>query len=212
MRLAFLLLLLAAMVVRLVAEDAPPAPRLVLVTGFGPFDGRGVNGSATVARALADQRIGDATVRVLILPVRWGEPEAKLPALVAELHPALVIGLGEGYPGKVAVERVAHNRAEGPDVAGKPPASSRLDASPAATRAATLAFDAAWFSDAGLPVVASDDAGAYLCNDLMWTALGTAAPRAGFVHLPPQGDEADDAYRARLLPIVQRLIERNLAR
>jgi pyroglutamyl-peptidase len=210
MRLSLLLLLIA---IRLAfADEAAPAPRLVLVTGFGPFDGRGINGSATVARALADQRIGDATVRVLVLPVRWGEPEAKLPAAVAELHPALVIGLGEGYPGKVAVERVAHNRAEGADVAGRAPASPRLDASPVATRASTIAFDAAWFADAGIPVVASDDAGSYLCNDLLWTALGTAAPRAGFVHLPPQGDEADDAYRARLLPIVVRLIERNLAR
>jgi pyroglutamyl-peptidase len=43
----------------------------------------------------------------------------------------------------------------------------------------------------GIPVAVSDDAGAYLCNALLYRSLQLAADntpptRAGFIHMPPQ--------------------------
>ncbi len=204
MRRPLALLLLATMASAL--ESQP----VVLITAYGPFEGRGVNGSETVARGLDGLEIAGAVVRVRVLPVRWGEPEARVPAAIDELKPALVIGLGEGHPDRVAVERIARNHAQNPDEAGHAPPATLQILGPA-QRAATLVFDPAWCAGAAIPVVASDDAGAYLCNNLLYVALASAVPRVGFIHLPPQGETPAEDYRAALAPIVRTIIEHNLA-
>ncbi|HYE06400.1 MAG TPA: hypothetical protein VEL07_12875 [Planctomycetota bacterium] len=204
MRIALALLALCTM------ATAVESQRVVLITAYGPFQGRGVNGSETVARGLDGVEIAGAVIRVRVLPVRWGEPEARVPAAIDELAPVLVVGLGEGHPDRVAVERTARNQAQHPDEAGTAPPATLQVLGPA-ERAATLLFDPAWCADATVPVVASDDAGAYLCNNLLYVALASAVPRVGFIHLPPQGGTTDDAYRAALTPIVRAIIERNLA-
>jgi pyrrolidone-carboxylate peptidase len=180
----------------------------IVVTGFAPFAGRGVNGSETIARRLDGAVIAGATVSVRILPVRWGEPERILPALAAG-RPRLLVGLGEGFPGRIAVEMVGRNRAGHPDEAGAPP-PVRLGDGPA-TRPARFAFDHGWCAGSPLPVVASDDAGAYLCNAWLWHACALDLPAVGFVHLPPQGDTPVDAYAAMVEPIIRALIARQLA-
>ena len=190
------------------ADDADAA--VVLVTAFQPFAGRGVNGSETVARSLVEAEIVGAKVRILVLPVRWGEPERALSIAVTTHRPRLILGLGEGYPGRISVERRARNVAEIADEADvEPPETLRPDGP--AERMAPLRFDPHWFKGASLPVVASDDAGAYLCNALFYTALEQAVPNVGFVHLPPQGHASADAYTKRCLPVIRVLIERNLA-
>lgn len=193
--------LLAALAAIAVAGE--PA---ILLTGFGPFAGRGVNGSETAARRLDGALIAGHRIHVRILPVRWGEPERILPAAVAELAPALVLGLGEGHPGRIAVELVGRNRAAHPDEAGAPPPASLGDGPP--ERQARLAFDPAWFPGAVPPVVASADAGDYLCNAWLWHAISLPSARVGFVHLPPQGETPADGYAATVLPAVRQLIER----
>jgi pyrrolidone-carboxylate peptidase len=193
------------------AAQAADQPRpIVLVTAFGPFDGRGVNGSATLARRLEGVEVGGAVVRTAILPVRWGEPQSRVPALVDQLKPTLLIGLGEGYPNRIAVETTARNRAEGPDVDGHAPTAVSLEPTGPAERKFRLKFDAAWFTASAVPVGTSDDAGTYLCNDLLYTALGQQLERVGFVHVPPQGAMADDAYAAVCLPAIKTMIARNL--
>jgi pyroglutamyl-peptidase len=200
MRPAFALLCLAAM-----ASAAEP---VVLLTAYGPFAGRGVNGSETVARGLDGAELAGARIRILVLPVRWGEPERVLPAAVADAHPVLLLGLGEGWPDAATVERQAVNRAEHADEAGHPPPAA-LDSAGPAVRHATLRFDRTWFpADASLRP--SDDAGTYLCNSLLYVATAQPVPRAGFMHLPPQGETPVAEYRARWMPLVRTLIERNL--
>jgi pyrrolidone-carboxylate peptidase len=123
----------------------------------------------------------------------------------------LLLGLGEGYPGQVALERTARNHAAHPDEAGAPPPAA-LDPAGPATRAWRLAGDPAWFPGSAVPVRLSDDAGDYLCNSMLYAALAQPVAKAGFVHLPPQERSADADYVAALLPVVVTVIERNLAR
>jgi pyrrolidone-carboxylate peptidase len=203
----FIALMLAAAGVAWSADTTAP---IVLVTAYGPFDGRGINGSATLAKRLEGLSLAGAMVRTAVLPVVWGEPQARLPRLVAELKPVLLLGLGEGYPGRVVVERVGRNRAAGPDVAGHAPPAAAIEADGPAERRATLAFDAAWFTASPLPVSSSEDAGTYLCNALLYSALAQPVAKIGFAHLPPQGTTPDDEYCAASLPAVRALIERNL--
>ncbi|MFM2092463.1 MAG: pyroglutamyl-peptidase [Planctomycetota bacterium] len=180
----------------------------IVVTGFAPFAGRGVNGSETIARRLDGAVIAGATVAVRILPVRWGVPEQTLPGLAAN-RPRLLLGLGEGHPGRIAVELVGRNRAGHPDEAGVPP-PARLGDGPA-ERDARFAFEPAAFATSPVPVVASRDAGAYLCNAWLWHAAALPVPAVGFVHLPPQGETPDAAYAAPIEPVIRALIARQLA-
>ena len=184
-------------------------PATVLVTAFEPFAGRTRNGSATVAAALPAAGSAEARIVVVRLPVTWDAP-ARLATLVAEHRPRLILGLGEGHPGRIAWERIARNRADGADERGAPPPAATLSADGPTERRGTLQCDPAWFPDATVPIVASDDAGAYLCNALYWHATALDAPRVGFLHLPPQGATADDAYRAAIVPVVAEIIRRNL--
>lgn len=203
MRLAAALLLGLALTV----DAAEP----ILITAFEPFAGRGANGSATVARHLDGGEIAGHPVRIAVLPVRWGEPGARIPALIAEVKPILVIGLGEGHPGRIACETVAANEAKPfPDEAGALPAQGTLAADGPASRAATLRCDPAWFADPPVPVVLSQDAGGYLCNEALWVICGSEVPLRGFVHLPPQGEISDADYAGMIGPVVRMIVGRNL--
>ncbi len=90
-----------------VAQPSGEAP-VVLITAFKPFNNRGVNGSETVAEVLR-AGVPGVQLKVVVLDVVWGEPTAKLPPLIKEHRPRVLIGLGEGFPGAVRVERVARN-------------------------------------------------------------------------------------------------------
>lgn len=182
---------------------------VVLITAFKPFANRKVNGSETVAEALRNDVPG-VQVKVLILDVGWKEPPAKLPIMVQKLRPRVLIGLGEGRAGSVMVENVAHNHRIGPDVFGQPPPDRLVEKGGPLERRSTLVFNTAWQLSREIAVASSDDAGDYLCNALFYTALGLEAPRIGFVHLPPQGNEDDKAYSDRFVPILRELIKRNL--
>ena len=194
------------------SPDAASREPVVLVTAFGPFDGRGVNGSESIARDLDHRLIDGYRVYTLVMPVAWGQPAQDLPIALARLHPHLLLGLGEGYPGKVTVECVGRNRAGAhTDALNRLAATSVLDAAGPAERNATLLFDASWFPRSLVPVERSTDAGDYLCNACLYTALGSTTVRCGFVHVPPQGQVPDAQYAPGLVAIISTLISRNLA-
>jgi pyrrolidone-carboxylate peptidase len=183
----------------------------VLLTAFGPFAGRGVHGSATVAHRLDGTLVAGALIHILVVPVRWGEPERLVPAEVDRLKPVALLGLGEGLPGHaVYVECVGHNAARAlPDADGALPAQAILDATAPSSRPARFHVDPAWFTDAAFQVTESHDAGGYRCHEMFFTALGQAVRTCGFVHLPPQGEVPDDAYCEHLVPIVRALLAHN---
>lgn len=182
----------------------------VLITAFKPFAQRQVNGSETIAEALRRDHGDGQQIKVVVLDVQWGEPAAKLPALVKQLRPRLLIGLGEGSPGAVMVERVARNHRVGRDERGAMPPERWVEAGGPRQRLATLEFDQAWQLSREIAVASSDDAGSYLCNALLYTALGLEVERVGFIHLPPQDTTEDAEYAKRFAPIVRELIKRNL--
>jgi pyroglutamyl-peptidase len=183
-------------------------PVTILLTAYGPFAGRGLNGSETVARSLDGTDIGGARIHIVVLPVRWGEPEKIVPTAVNSLHPRLILGLGEGHPEQAAVEQLAVNRAEHADEAGiAPPALLATDGP--AQRRSTMRFERSWFAtDAAIRL--SNDAGTYLCNNMLYVAAGQSVPAAGFMHLPPQGNTPSAEYIARWAPLVRTFISHNL--
>jgi pyrrolidone-carboxylate peptidase len=176
-----------------------------LLTCFGPFLGRTRNGSTTVAHAVAALP-WDAAWRITVidLPVRWGEPQRILPDMLQRHQPDIALGLGEGHPGRIAVELTARNAtAKLTDIDGAYPGSDRVLADGPDELPARLDMPEHGMS---AQVEISRDAGRYLCNALLMTLLASAVPRAGFIHLPPQGSTADDAYAASMVPVITQVL------
>ena len=171
-----------------------------LITGFEPYGGRGRNPAGEIAARLDGSEIAGMRVVGRSLPVAVAALDEVIPAMLAEVDPAVVISLGLCPDAPVIrLERVAINLADFaiPDNAGIVLVDQPIDAGDAAARFATLPLrrilDA--LLAAGIPARLSDSAGTYLCNKALYRFLaaieqrGTAIP-CGFLHLPYVPEQA----------------------
>lgn len=162
----------------------------ILLTGFEPFAGRGINPSWDAAKRLAGTTVGPARIDVLRLPVVW---RASVVAIVRELErePAaglIIGGLSFGRPA-VSVEAIAHAIADVPwqaDNLDRALSAERSDGDPdgpdALLATAPVRSIAAAINAAGIPAHVSWDGGAYVSNATLYGALRYA--RATGLRLP----------------------------
>lgn len=166
----------------------------MLLTGFEPFGGLGVNASWEVAQALPAIIDGAEVARVR-LPVSFSEAGETAVAAVRRLEPDLVVALGEHQGGGLLeVERVALNLASAPgrpDNSGDAPVDEPLVPGAPYALPATLPVEACCSAAiaAGVPCRLSCSAGLYVCNAVMyallWEQERAGGPDAvGFVHVP----------------------------
>ncbi|MDT0156891.1 pyroglutamyl-peptidase I [Microbacterium sp. ARD32] len=163
----------------------------ILLTGFAPFDGADRNPSADAVDAVAAGYDGLHRLISAVLPVSFAGAAARLRALIAEHDPDAVIATGlAGGSDRVAVERVGVNLMDAciPDDDGEQPVDVPSEPDGPAARFATLPVKriVGVLEEAGIPVRASLSAGSYVCNHVLYTALGASHPDVptGFVHLP----------------------------
>ncbi|MBV5263227.1 hypothetical protein [Pinisolibacter aquiterrae] len=170
-------------------------PRLLL-TGFGPFPGAPRNPTEVVVARLAARADLAARIEIVgrVLPVTW-DAIAGFETILVETDPDAVLLLGLARRASVVrVEARARNRilTAVVDAAGRHP-HARLDGEDMPFRPARAPIRAmtAAIAALGLPAAVSGDAGAYLCNALLWRALGARPARpTAFVHLPPTREVA----------------------
>lgn len=159
------------------------------MTGFEPFGGQRVNPSSLAVLQLDGEVIADHAVVARVLPVTFaGAPDAVMRA-VHELRPAVVICVGEaGGRAEINVERVAINLADAriPDNAGAQPRGVPLETAGPVGYWATLPVEAIVHAvgAAGIPAVASNHAGAFVCNATFYRLMRLPVDRAGFIHVP----------------------------
>ena len=161
----------------------------ILVTGFEPFGGETENASGVAVEKLAGLTPPDgAHIVTATLPVTWSAAGSALLAAVEEHHPDAIVAVGEaGGRQAVTPERWARNLGHGripdndgvvreatPLVEGPERLESRIEPEGLVTAIRT----------AGLPAEVSDDAGAFLCNAVFWTALHRTDLPATFIHVP----------------------------
>ena len=169
--------------------------KTLLITGFMPFGGEVRNPSWEAVNALPD-RIGEWNLCKLLLPVEFGTA-ARLTIEAAEACRAdavLSVGLAAGRtvvtPEFVGVNvrdaSIADNAGQKFNGEAIRPDGPAAYFSTLPVRAMTEAIAAA-----GIPAKLSYSAGAYVCNDLLYTLLdrfsGTET-RAAFVHIPLEKD------------------------
>ncbi len=175
-----------------------------LLTAFGPFQSRPRNGSATLLAALRVSPGWGDRADYLFLPVAWNSLEFLVAPAVAKPRP-WALGLGEGKTGRPALELRARNLRTGQDesgaIANRPWESGGPEARPSRVPKELG-------ETSSLPeLIRSQDAGAFLCNGLLWTLLVSPVRQAAFLHLPPQGETSDETYAAQHLPTLHAVLE-----
>jgi pyroglutamyl-peptidase len=168
----------------------------ILLTGFGPFPGVPENASSRLATRLAEAAapaFPGFEVAASALPTEWHAAPACLAELMAELDPVLAIhfGVSRRATGFAVEARGRNVAAMLPDAVGQTPPTSCIAADGPDELATNLPAHliVARLRRAGLPAYVSRDAGTYLCNTLLYTALDSVrrsgTPRRnGFVHIP----------------------------
>ena len=163
----------------------------LLITGFEPFGGEKINPSWEAVKALPE-KINDYELIKLCLPVVFGEA-AEIAVREAEKHnPDVIISIGQaGGRAAITPELVAINlrHAKIPDNKGNQPKDEPIIEGGATAYFSTLPVRkmADAISSLGIASDLSYSAGAYVCNDLLYTILshfdGTKT-RAAFIHIP----------------------------
>ena len=166
----------------------------ILLTGFEAFGGSDRNPSEVIAAHLDAETIAGLEIHFRVLPVdRINAPQVLLNSL-EKIHPDAVLCLGEAPRRPViSVERVAINLLDYPikDNLGEQVNDLPIRVDGPSAYFVTLPARAIQerLTSAGIPAELSLSAGAFLCNQVLYTLLdhlaitGSNIP-AGFIHLP----------------------------
>lgn len=165
--------------------------KTLLITGFDPFGGESINPSWEAVQRLPEE-IGAYRLYKMQIPTRFGEAAEKVLETAREILPDAIISVGQAGGRKgITPEVVAINLREASiaDNAGHQPTDAPVVAGGPAAYFATLPVRKMVDSmkAAGLPASLSFSAGAFVCNDVMYTLLhhfqGTNV-QCGFIHVP----------------------------
>ena len=182
----------------MVAASRPAVGRFptVLVTGFEPFGGEGVNPSWMAAQALHGRTVAGHRLIGAQLPTAFGRSLEVLRDLLHRHHPALVVCTGQaGGRTALSLERIAINvnDARIPDNDGAKPVDTPVVAGgPAAyfTSMPIKAMLAALLAE-GINAEVSQTAGTFVCNHVFYglmheleTRHDLRRTRGGLVHVP----------------------------
>jgi len=165
--------------------------RKLLITGFDPFGGASIN-PAWEAVKLLPKTIGDFEICKLQIPTVFGFAAETVIAKADEVQPDVILCIGQaGGRAAVTPERIAVNIRDAKirDNAGNQPAGEFVvPGGPAAYFATGPVMEmAAAICAADLPGTVSNSAGAFVCNDTLYSLLhhyaGTSI-KVGFIHVP----------------------------
>jgi len=168
----------------------------VLLTAFGPFPGVPVNATMRLVPELAERAalaFPDARFVTEMLATEWVGAPRHLAAVIADVQPDLILHFGVSSRARgFEIEQRAHNACRSmPDAAGLMPRGATVRNGGADVLRTTLPVPhlVLALKRSGIPAYASRDAGAYLCNAVLYHSLQIMADagrdcRVGFVHVP----------------------------
>lgn len=163
----------------------------LLITGFEPFGGESINPSWEAVAKLPD-KINEYDITKLLIPVVFGEAANKVLDIAKNLEPDVIISVGQaGGRNAITPELVAINlrHASIPDNNSNQPADEPIAENGPKAYFSTLPVRkmADAVKSAGISSNVSYSAGAYVCNDVLYTLLNhykNSNTRVGFIHIP----------------------------
>ncbi len=163
----------------------------LLITGFEPFGGECINPSWEAVSELPDI-IGEYKLNKLLIPVVFGKAAKRVLDVAKEIMPDVIISVGQaGGRDAITPELVAINlrHASIPDNKSNKPIDETIAENAPKAYFSTLPVRkmADSVKAAGIPANVSYSAGAYVCNDVLFTLLhhfSDTKTRVGFIHIP----------------------------
>jgi pyroglutamyl-peptidase len=189
------------------------ASKKVLLTGFEPFGGASFNPAGAVVQEIASHGIDGIEIVTAILPVEYKRSAKILIDLIETHQPSIVISLGQAEGRDfIGPEQVAINLADGriADNAGISQENQPINEAAADAYFSTLPIRAivAAISDLGINAKISLSAGAFICNEIFFTAqafLQTSTVISGFIHLPLAPNQAAEFPGLPTMPIADQV-------
>ena len=188
--------------------------KTLLITGFDPFGGEHINPAWEAVKRLPDT-VGDYHLEKLQIPTVFEDAAQIVLAAAHELHPHVILCIGQAGGRKaVTPEMAAINLryASIPDNLGKMPQDRPCVPGGPAAYFATVPVRkmAEAIANANLPGAVSYSAGAYVCNDTLYSLLhhydGTNT-RVGFIHVPFLPEQAKENVPSLPLHDIVRALE-----
>ena len=163
----------------------------LLISGFEPFGGESINPSWEAVSRLPET-IGEYAISKILIPVVFEEAAKCILDVAQDLSPDVIISVGQaGGRNAITPEMVAINlrHASIPDNNGNQPQDATIIQNGPAAYFTTLPVRK--ISDAikaqGIASNVSYSAGAYVCNDVLYTLLDFFNNQnigVGFIHIP----------------------------
>lgn len=168
----------------------------LLITGFEPFGGEKINPSMDAILSLPPQ-IGDYRLIKLVLPVVFGKAAELAIRSASEHAPDVILCVGQaGGRSAITPELVGINlkNATIPDNENNLPTDEPIIKNGSTAYFSTLPVRKLVnaLKNAGIPSYVSYSAGAYVCNDLLYSLLAHfdgSSTKVGFVHIPYSDDQ-----------------------
>ena len=163
----------------------------ILITGFDPFGGAAINPSWLAVEQLPDQ-VGDYALCKLQIPTVFQKAAQVVLEKAAQLQPDVIICVGQaGGRAAVTPERIGVNIRDARicDNEGNQPHGEFVDPTGPAAYFSTLPVEAMAqaIRGVGIEATVSNSAGAFVCNDVLYSLLhhyaGTCV-KVGFIHVP----------------------------
>lgn len=192
----------------------------VVVTGFEPFNGGTVNPSWLAVKDLPRKiNIGDTQIHLHLeeLPVVYDDAAQRSRELIEQFEPLVIIhvGLHDKAPAIMLESRAVNTQNVSiPDNAGIRRQGEAVIAG------APEVLEARWdaevlakaLQEQGFPVQVSDDAGRYVCNTALYTAIHVQKPGrcAGFVHVPSAEQISPAVVTKTLVALIKESAKRTL--
>lgn len=163
----------------------------LLITGFEPFGGEEINPSWEALLRMPEE-IGGYSLTKLLIPVVFGEAAKNVIEAAGKIDADVVLCIGQaGGRDAITPELVGINLRHGsiPDNSGCKPQDEPIieGGSNAYFSALPVRKMAEAINAAGVLSKVSYSAGAYVCNDVLYTLLahfGGSKTRVGFIHIP----------------------------
>ena len=169
----------------------------LLITGFDPFGGDSINPAREAVMRLP-ARIGDWEVIPMEVPTVFGLAAKRVLDQAKEIRPDAIICIGQaGGRSAITPEVIGINLREAPipDNAGNRPENCPVVEGGPAAYFATLPVRkmVEAIKATGIPAALSYSAGAFVCNDLLYTLLHAyrdTSVQVGFIHIPYLPEQA----------------------
>ena len=163
----------------------------LLITGFEPFGGEQINPSWEAVNRLPNQ-INEYEIIKLCIPVAFSNAAKVVLEKADEICPDAILCIGQaGGRGSITPELVGINlrNASIPDNCGNQPKDEPIIEGGDCAFFSTLPVRkiAQAINDAGISAHISYSAGAYVCNDVLYTLLARfnkSETRVAFIHVP----------------------------